>query len=522
MRSRPLTRLLRTVLTAALLLVAGAATAATPGHSTPDPISGVRQLTPAEQAELAAQQGPNGMTLGQSTEAPAPSSQRSTTGSSQPQSTWRPAGVQGMDVSNWQGSVNWSAAYRQGARFAFVKATEGTNCTSPTWQAQYTGAASHGLLRGSYHRALPSVSSAAAQARFLVAHGGGWRADGKTLPPVLDIEFNKYSVLGDTCYDMSQRQLQAWISEFVRTMDELIGRHPVIYTNTNWWQTCVGTDALGGYPLWVARYAQTTPALPSGWSRYHFWQYSDSGPFAGDSDVWHSSYTDLRAWARAENGPVPAGRAVGRLEPGQQITSPNGRYTLRMQTDGNLVTYNQVGRPIWAAGTALPGLRLAGQSDGNLVLYSGSRPLWWTGTHSTADRIRLQDDGNLVVGDTAGRARWDSFRFTRTGTYTAAVPVIRLEPGAQAVGLYGRRLVMQRDGNLVYSAANGKALWSSRTHGRGASRAVLQSDGNLVVYTLAGRATWQSGTRGRAPRLALQSDGNLVLYLGARAVWWVR
>lgn len=88
----------------------------------------------------------------------------------------------GMDVSSHQGAVNWATAWANGAKFAYVKATEGTAFVNPDFAAQYDGSYQAGLIRGAYHFALPDVSSGAAQASYFVANGGGWSADGRTLP----------------------------------------------------------------------------------------------------------------------------------------------------------------------------------------------------------------------------------------------------------------------------------------------------------------------------------------------------
>lgn len=81
-------------------------------------------------------------------------------------------------------------------------------------------------------------------------------------------------------------------------------------------------------------------------------------------------------------------------------------------------------------------------------------------------------------------------------------------------------LIMQTDCNLVlYRGA--RALWSSRTNGRGdGCYAIMQSDGNLVVYDAAGTALWASNTSGRSnAALQLEDDGNMAIYSGGRAVW---
>lgn len=99
-------------------------------------------------------------------------------------------GIQGVDVSGHQGNVNWTTAWNQGGRFAYVKATEGTYYTNPFYSQQYNGSANVGMVRGAYHFAIPNVGSAVAEANYFVDNGGGWSPDGRTLPPLLDIEYN--------------------------------------------------------------------------------------------------------------------------------------------------------------------------------------------------------------------------------------------------------------------------------------------------------------------------------------------
>lgn len=202
----------------------------------------------------------------------------------------------GMDVASWQGNVNWSSAYANGARFAYVKATEGTTYTNPYFAQQYNGSYNVGMIRGAYHFALPDRSSGTAQANWFVDHGGGWSRDGRTLPPALDIEYNPY---GATCYGLSQSAMVSWIRSFSNTVHTRTGRYPTIYTTTNWWQTCTGNNASFGTtnPLWIARYASTVGQLPAGWSYQTFWQYADSGTFPGDQNLFNGAYDRLKALA---------------------------------------------------------------------------------------------------------------------------------------------------------------------------------------------------------------------------------
>ncbi|MEV7599752.1 lysozyme [Kitasatospora sp. NPDC089797] len=204
--------------------------------------------------------------------------------------------VAGLDVASYQHNVDWSAVSANGAQFAYVKATEGTSYTNPYFGQQYNGSYDAGLIRGAYHFALPGDSSGSAQANWFVDHGGGWSADGATLPPALDIEYNPY---GASCYGLSRSALVGWIRDFSSTVHHRTGRYPTIYTTTSWWSSCTGN--YGGFgatnPLWIARYSSSVGTLPNGWEYQTFWQYANSGTFPGDQDLFNGSADRLSALA---------------------------------------------------------------------------------------------------------------------------------------------------------------------------------------------------------------------------------
>jgi GH25 family lysozyme M1 (1,4-beta-N-acetylmuramidase) len=199
----------------------------------------------------------------------------------------------GIDVSKWQGNVNWAGYWSQGKKFAYVKATEGTTYQNPYFAQQYNGSYNVGMIRGSYHFALPGNSTGTAQADWFVNHGGGWSGDGRTLPGVLDIEYNPY---GATCYGLTQASMRSWIASFTARYKTLTGRDAVIYTTTDWWTTCTGNTSQfsATNPLWIARYNTTPGTLPAGWAYYTFWQYTDS-PL--DQDYFNGDLTRLQALA---------------------------------------------------------------------------------------------------------------------------------------------------------------------------------------------------------------------------------
>ncbi len=205
----------------------------------------------------------------------------------------------GFDVSHWEGAIDWATVKAKGAKFAYIKATEGTNYRDPSFGANYLGAYEEGIIRGAFHYARPDVSGGAVQADYFVTHGGTWSPDGLTLPGALDIEWGTEGQGGD-CYGLSQAAMAVWVGAFSDEYHARTTRWPVIYTSTKWWTECVGTKGAfaGTDPLWVARRSSTVGPLPYDWTSQTIWQYAYSGTFPGDQDWFNGSYGQLQALAR--------------------------------------------------------------------------------------------------------------------------------------------------------------------------------------------------------------------------------
>ncbi|WP_018553251.1 GH25 family lysozyme [Streptomyces sp. ATexAB-D23] len=187
------------------------------------------------------------------------------------------ANPEGIDVSSWQGGINWSSVRAAGIEFSWMKATEGLSYKDSTFSANYLGAYNAGVIRGAYHYARPDVSGGAAQADFFASNGGAWSRDNLTLPGVLDIE--------GTCYGYSQAGMQQWILDFYNKYKARTGRDVVIYTSPSWWNTCTGgwSGMSARSPLWVANWTTGTPSIPSGFPFYTVWQYTSTGSVSGVS-----------------------------------------------------------------------------------------------------------------------------------------------------------------------------------------------------------------------------------------------
>jgi len=182
--------------------------------------------------------------------------------------------TRGIDVSHYQGTIQWNSVAASGVDFCFIKATEGLSAADPYFQSNWSASRAAGLIRGAYHFGHASID-AAAQARCFYDRV---RADGTMgthdLPPVLDLE---------TLDGQSPAAALQWAIEFMAQTDSLFGRQTVLYTDNGFWQQLSALPncrVLASRPLWLAAYS-ATPRIPFPWSAWTFWQYSDGSANGG-------------------------------------------------------------------------------------------------------------------------------------------------------------------------------------------------------------------------------------------------
>lgn len=198
--------------------------------------------------------------------------------------------VQGIDVSHYQGSVNWAAVKNAGIGFAFAKATDGNTYADPQFQTNWADMKAAGLLRGAYHFYESNDDPVSQANNFIKAVGSLAVGD---LPPVIDIEAYK----GDFGGVPLAANVQTWLN----IVEQALGRTPMIYTGPSFWNQYMNSS-FSRYALWVAQYGVAQPKLPNGWNKWTFWQNSESGTVAGvsgsvDTDIFAGSMADLLALA---------------------------------------------------------------------------------------------------------------------------------------------------------------------------------------------------------------------------------
>ena len=194
--------------------------------------------------------------------------------------------VQGIDVSHFQGIVNWQQVAQAGMSFAFAKATEGITYTDPQFTNNWSGIHAAGLLRGAYHF-FEANDDATSQAQHFLSTVKLSPGD---LPPVLDVE---------TTAGVSDSQIWSGVSTWLGIVEKATGLLPILYTAPGFWDTHEPDLTLTRYPLWLADYA-AEPTVPEGWTSWLFWQHSQTGTVTGvtgsvDLDLFSGTIEQLRA-----------------------------------------------------------------------------------------------------------------------------------------------------------------------------------------------------------------------------------
>jgi lysozyme len=204
--------------------------------------------------------------------------------------------VHGIDVSKWQGTIDWARVRNAGVSFAFIKATEGGDHTDERFAENWNGAARAGIPRGAYHFYF-FCRTGAEQARWFIANVP---KDPSALPPVLDMEWNHQS---RTCrLRPSPETIRAEMETFLQIVTRHYGKRPIIYVTPDFY----AENELGritGYHFWLRSVAGHPGEVYPG-QRWTFWQYSGTGVMPGiegrtDLNVFVGGHAQWRAWVSA-------------------------------------------------------------------------------------------------------------------------------------------------------------------------------------------------------------------------------
>lgn len=202
--------------------------------------------------------------------------------------------IHGIDVSRYQGDIDWPQVRDAGVSYAYIKATEGGDVTDPKFSANWQGARRAGLPRGAYHYYY-FCRPAAEQARWFIKHVP---RDANALPPVLDMEWNPRS---RTCTKRPDgRVVRAEARKFLAILEAHYGRRPVIYTTVDFYRE-TGIGRLKGVEFWLRSVAGHPRRVYPG-AFWRFWQYTGTGLVPGingpvDLNVFHDSPETWLRWS---------------------------------------------------------------------------------------------------------------------------------------------------------------------------------------------------------------------------------
>ncbi len=203
--------------------------------------------------------------------------------------------IRGIDVSHFQGVINWQKVAASNVAFAYTKATDGIGAQDTFFTSNYAGIKSNGILRGAYHFFRPQLDAQAQADSFLHVVK---QLEPGDLPPTLDVEVN-----GNKSASLIVKGVTTWIA----AVEQALGRTPIIYTNAAFWNSQVGgSSAFAEHPLWIAQYtSRPKPNIPQGFTNYTMWQFTSTGVHAVngingaglDLDRFNGTLDDLRKLA---------------------------------------------------------------------------------------------------------------------------------------------------------------------------------------------------------------------------------
>ncbi|MFN7138067.1 MAG: glycoside hydrolase family 25 protein, partial [Limisphaerales bacterium] len=213
--------------------------------------------------------------------------------------------AQGIDVSRWQGTINWTSVKGAGISFAWAQATRGLTSPNANFVDNMVNGKAAGVYMGAYHFAFPGDNTPQAEADYFWNLAGPYiKADGKTLMPVLDMEIWTGHVGATSYTDWANKWCNAIIS---KAAAQGVTVKPIIYTSAC--MACNFNSGISQWGAWIANYNGQNPQTGTPWSScsncnrwgtWHFWQYTDQGSIPGitgnvDRNVYNGTVSHLAA-----------------------------------------------------------------------------------------------------------------------------------------------------------------------------------------------------------------------------------
>lgn len=174
--------------------------------------------------------------------------------------------LEGIDVSHFQGNIDWPQVKRAGIMFVFIKATQGQHTVDQKFEYNHTALEQLHMPWGVYHYLDPDVDPNAQANHFINTVGDHIGH----FPPVVDIEAFEHQSIEKT---------RAVLETYITLIEKYYNCKPIIYTAPGFWNKLEDHE-YGRYGLWLANYAPV-PTIPKGWKTWLFWQYSSQSTVSG-------------------------------------------------------------------------------------------------------------------------------------------------------------------------------------------------------------------------------------------------
>lgn len=176
----------------------------------------------------------------------------------------------GIDVSIWQGEINYERVKNDGIEVVYIRSSEGASYVDPYYLRNYNNAKSNGLKIGFYHYlTATTVEEAIEQADFFVSLVGGLEPDCR-----LAMDFEQFDGLGI-------EEINAISLAFLERVEQRSGKPVVIYSDSYNARDTFGEELAEKYPLWVAEYEVEEPESNGKWDTWIGFQYSSLGEING-------------------------------------------------------------------------------------------------------------------------------------------------------------------------------------------------------------------------------------------------
>lgn len=355
-------------------------------------------------------------------------------------SPWGDVIYQGIDVSGWQGNINYAEVKNSGIEIVYMKSSEGRSFVDPYFNQNYTNAKANGLKVGFYHYLVArSNEEAIEEARFFVSVISGKEPDCR-----LAMDFESFG-------NLSVEEINQIGITFMTAVQNLSGKEVIIYSNTNDARN-IFSGELTNYPLWVAQYEVREPTPNGKWSTWAGWQYTSTGEVAGISGhVDRNKFTEQVLLNTSGTIPLPNNSDKPVAGGTTTITVQRGDTLSRIALEYNTT----VARLVELNNIANPNLIYTGQT---LIVPSGETPDDTDGNSTSGQTVYI-----VKAGDTLNQI---------AASYGVTARAIAVENGIRNINLIyvGQRLIIPTNrydlNHTLYKIKWGDTLYSiSRRYG---------------------------------------------------------